>query len=183
LGSPCAMYLASAGIGNLGLIDYDEIELSNLSRQIIHKECDVGRLKVESGGEFCRNLNSNVKLKLYNILLSAENAIEIVKDYDIIVDCSDNVPTRYLLNDAAVLLKKPLVSGGALRMEGQLTVYNYNGPCYRCIFPIPPPPETVGKRKLIIGNCGSVGVVGAITGTIGSLQALQVIQIITGIIF
>ena len=173
LGSPCAMYLAAAGAGTLGLIDYDEIEISNLSRQIIHKESDVGKKKVYSAQSFVKNLNSTVKTVVHDVLLSAENALKIIENYDIVVDCSDNVPTRYLLNDAAVLLSKPLVSGGAIRTDGQLTVYNHGGPCYRCVFPTPPPPETVG-------NCGSVGVIGAITGTIGSLQALQVIQIITG---
>ncbi|KAI8895728.1 hypothetical protein BC833DRAFT_600248 [Globomyces pollinis-pini] len=168
------MYLAAAGIGRIGIVDYDVVESNNLQRQIIHAEDRVGMSKVASAAFCLRNLNSLVKVDEYDLLFSSENALDIIKGYDVIVDATDNVATRYLINDACVILKKPLVSCGALRMDGQLTVYNYNnGPCYRCIFPKPPPPETVT-------NCNDGGVLGVITGIMGSLQALEVIKIIVG---
>lgn len=153
-------------------MDYDEIDLSNLHRQLLHTEENVGGSKVGSIKEFIAKLNTNIKVITHPVLLNASNAIEILSQYEIVSDASDNVATRYLLNDACVLLKKPLVSGSALQLEGQMTVYNYqNGPCYRCIFPQPPPPETVQ-------NCGDAGVLGAVTSVIGSLQAMEVIKII-----
>ncbi|KAJ3333109.1 Molybdenum cofactor synthesis protein 3, partial [Blyttiomyces sp. JEL0837] len=154
LGSPAALYLAAAGIGRLGIVDYDDIENSNLQRQIIHDEDKVGRPKAESAKESVERMTSFVKCTAYKVLLDSTNAKEIISSYDLVLDATDNVATRYLLNDACVLLKKPLVSGSALRMEGQLTVYNLDGgPCYRCIFPKPPPPETVT-------NCSDGGVLG-----------------------
>ncbi|KAJ3261170.1 hypothetical protein HK103_006479 [Boothiomyces macroporosus] len=175
LGSPVLLYLAAAGIGKLGIIDYDNLETSNLQRQIVHSEKNVGTPKVESAKSTIQNLNSNTKVETYNLLIDKSNAMDIIKEYDIVVDATDNVATRYLLNDASVFLKKPLVSAGALRMDGQLTVYNYNGgPCYRCIFPTPPPADTVT-------NCNDGGVLGVITGIMGSIQALEVLKIVTGI--
>ncbi|KAJ3274437.1 hypothetical protein HDV01_003041 [Terramyces sp. JEL0728] len=174
LGSPVLLYLAAAGVGKLGIVDYDNLETSNLQRQIAHSEKHVGTPKVESAKSTVQNLNSNTKVETYNLLIDKSNAMEIVRDFDVVVDATDNVATRYLLNDACVFLKKPLVSAGALRMDGQLTVYNHNGgPCYRCVFPTPPPAETVT-------NCNDGGVLGVITGIMGSIQALEVLKIITG---
>ncbi|KAK3092896.1 hypothetical protein FSP39_008560 [Pinctada imbricata] len=174
LGCPSAVYLAAAGIGRLGIVDYDEVELSNLHRQVLHSEAKVGVTKSVSAAEACRSLNSKVEYVPYHLQLDSSNAIQIIQEYDIVLDASDNVATRYLLNDACVLTKKPLISGSALRFEGQLTVYNYaNGPCYRCLFPKPPPPETVT-------NCSDGGVLGVIPGIIGSLQALEALKIAAG---
>ncbi|KAG8228294.1 hypothetical protein J437_LFUL007012 [Ladona fulva] len=182
IGCPVAQYLAAAGVGQLGLVDYDKVEVSNLHRQILHSEVTVGVPKVDSAAEALRRLNMNVKIERYNTLLDSSNIMEIIKPYDIVVDATDNVPTRYLLNDACFLAgRKPLVSGSALQMEGQLTVYGgvwneeagdgRNPPCYRCLFPKPPPPETVS-------NCSDNGVLGVVPGLIGVLQALEVIKII-----
>ncbi|CRL07505.1 CLUMA_CG020471, isoform A [Clunio marinus] len=172
LGCPVSSNLAGAGIGTLGIIDYDNIEITNLHRQLLHSESSIGKSKVESIKNFIANLNSDVKVQTHQVLLNSKNALEIITKYDLVVDASDNVATRYLLNDACVLENKTLISGSALQMEGQMTVYNYkNGPCYRCIFPKPPPPETVQ-------NCGDGGVLGAITGVIGSLQSMEVIKVI-----
>lgn len=171
LGCPVALYLAGAGIGHLGLVDYDTVDVNNLHRQVIFTEQQVGVAKVKVAQETVKSLNSLVRCSTYQVLLVSSNAMDIMKDYDVIVDCSDNVATRYLLNDASVLLKKPLVSGSALRFEGQLTVYNHEGgPCYRCLFPTPPPPDTVT-------NCSDGGVVGAVPGLIGSMQALEALKI------
>ncbi|XP_045919233.1 adenylyltransferase and sulfurtransferase MOCS3 isoform X2 [Micropterus dolomieu] len=154
LGCPLAQYLAAAGIGRLGLLDYDEVELSNLHRQVLHGEQNQGQAKALSAANAVKRLNSTVECIPYHLQLSPENALQLIQQYDIVADCSDNVPTRYLVNDACVLSGKPLVSASALRMEGQLTVYNYcGGPCYRCLYPVPPPPETVT-------NCSDGGVLG-----------------------
>jgi adenylyltransferase and sulfurtransferase len=175
LGSPLLLYLAAAGTGTLGVVDYDELESSNLQRQIAHAEQNVGLAKTSSAKLQIQQLNSNIVVKEFNLLLDSTNAIEIIEKFDVVCDCSDNVATRYLLNDACVLLNKPLVSGGALRMDGQLTVYHYkDGPCYRCLFPSPPSPSSVT-------NCNEGGVLGAITGIIGSIQALEVLKIIVGL--
>lgn len=174
LGCPSSLYLAGAGVGRIGLLDYDEVELTNLHRQLLHTESTVGLTKVDSARDYLQELNSQIELSTHHCQLTSDNALAILEQYDIVVDATDNVATRYLLNDACVLLKKPLVSGSALQLEGQLTVYNHkNGPCYRCLFPTPPPPETVT-------NCGDGGVLGAITGVIGALQALETIKIILG---
>ncbi|XP_060938628.1 adenylyltransferase and sulfurtransferase MOCS3 [Limanda limanda] len=174
LGCPLAQYLAAAGIGRLGLLDYDEVELSNLHRQVLHGEENQGQAKALSAANAVRRLNSTVECIPYHLQLSPENALQLIQQYDIVADCSDNVPTRYLVNDACVLSGKPLVSAGALRMEGQLTVYNYRGgPCYRCLYPVPPPPETVT-------NCSDGGVLGVVPGTMGCLQALEVVKIASG---
>lgn len=174
LGCPSSLYLAGAGVGHIGLLDYDEVELTNLHRQLLHTESTVGLTKVDSARAYLEELNSQIEVSTHHIQLTSDNALAILERYDIIVDATDNVATRYLLNDACVLLKKPLVSGSALQLEGQLTVYNHKtGPCYRCLFPTPPPPGTVT-------NCGDGGVLGAITGVIGALQALESIKIILG---
>ena len=154
LGCPVAVYLTAAGIGCIGLVDYDDVELNNLHRQVLHSETRVNWSKVASAKITLSQLNSSVQIIAHKLHLSSSNALDLISNYDIIVDATDNVPTRYLLNDACVLMKKPLVSGSALRFDGQLTVYNYeNGPCYRCLYPNPPPPETVG-------NCSESGVLG-----------------------
>lgn len=144
LGCPSALYLVGAGIGKIGIVDYDEVEITNLHRQLLHTESSIHQSKVLSAKEALTKLNSNIEIIPYKVQLSSLNALYIIKDYDVVLDCTDNVATRYLLNDACVMSKKPLVSGSALQLEGQLTVYNHNkGPCYRCIFPTPPPPESV----------------------------------------
>ncbi|XP_073247860.1 adenylyltransferase and sulfurtransferase MOCS3-like [Porites lutea] len=175
LGCPVAQYLAAAGVGCIGIVDYDTVEISNLHRQVLHTEGRVNIFKAESIKIQLNQLNSTVKCIPYNLQLTSSNALEIIEKYDIVLDATDNVATRYLLNDACVLAKKPLVSGSALRFEGQLTVYNYmGGPCYRCLFPSPPPPESVG-------NCSDSGVLGPVPGVIGTLQALEAIKIAVGI--
>lgn len=174
LGSSVLLYLASAGVGTLGIVDYDDVEFSNLQRQIIHDESKLGLSKAESAKESINRLNSSVNVEIYKEFLSSENAMQIIESYSIIVDATDNVPTRYLLNDASVLSGKVLVSGSALQWEGQLTIYNFqDSPCYRCLFPVPPPSETVT-------NCADGGVLGVIPGIIGCLQALEVVKIIIG---
>ena len=173
LGCPAATYLAAAGVGTLGLVDYDRVDIANLHRQVLHTENGVGQFKVTSAKEALSRLNSHITINCYQILLTSDNALDIARDYDVILDATDNVATRYLLNDVSVLLDKPLVSGSALRFEGQLTVYHHKGgPCYRCIFPVPPPPETVT-------NCSDGGVLGVVPGVIGNLQALEAIKILT----
>ncbi|KAI1733046.1 thiF family domain-containing protein [Ditylenchus destructor] len=172
LGCPVAIYLAAAGVGRIGVVDHDTVSLDNLHRQILHDESRVGLSKVESIKESILRLNSETQVMPYEMLITSANALEIVQNFDIVADCSDNVATRYLVNDACVFTGKPLVSGSALGWEGQLTVYN-NGPkcpCYRCIFPVPPNPENVT-------NCSEAGVLGPIVGVIGSLQALEVIKL------
>ncbi|EGC39582.1 hypothetical protein DICPUDRAFT_147648 [Dictyostelium purpureum] len=173
LGCPVALYLATAGVSVLGIVDYDTVEISNLHRQIGHQESSTGVPKAVSLANTIKSINSLVTVNTYETTFTSETAMDIIKNYDIVVDASDNVATRYLINDACVLSKKPLVSGSALKWEGQVTVYNYeNGPCYRCIFPTPPPVDTVTK-------CSDGGVLGPIVGVIGSLQALETIKIIT----
>lgn len=168
------MYLCGAGVGHIGIVDYDKIEINNLHRQIVHQEHNIGVSKAISIKEHLGTLNSNIKVTAYQEQFDSNNALTIIQNYDIVLDATDNVATRYLLNDACVFAGKPLISGSALQFEGQLTVYNYNdGPCYRCLFPKPPPPECVT-------NCGDGGVLGAITGVIGTLQALEAVKIIVG---
>ncbi|MCL4126304.1 UNVERIFIED_CONTAM: hypothetical protein GTU68_040266, partial [Idotea baltica] len=174
LGCPAAIYLAAAGVGTLGLVDYDEVEISNLHRQILHTEGKVGMSKPHSIKQSVSSLNSKVKCKPHVLALSSQNIMEVVKEYDVVLDCTDNVATRYLLNDACIFSRKTLVSGSALRFDGQLTVYGVeDGPCYRCLFPNPPPPETVT-------NCSDGGVLGVVPGVIGCLQALEAMKIIIG---
>ena len=172
LGAPVCLYLAAAGVGRIGIVDGDNVELNNLHRQVIHTEATVGMPKAESARLACLRLNSSLEVHAYVTRFDSSNAMQIAKDYDLLIDASDNLPTRYLINDVAVILKKPLVSGSALQMEGQATVYAYKGgPCYRCLFPTPPPAETVQ-------NCSDAGVLGVVTGVIGCVQALEVIKIL-----
>ncbi|QEC49960.1 molybdopterin-synthase adenylyltransferase MoeB [Baekduia soli] len=174
LGSPTALYLAAAGVGTLGIVDDDVVDLSNLQRQIIHTTGRVGVPKVDSAEEAINALNPDVEVRKYQARLDASNIVEIIKDYDIVVDGVDNFPTRYLLNDASVRLKIPVVSAAILGFEGQLSVFApYDGPCYRCLFRQPPPAE-------LAPSCGANGVLGVLPGTMGLLQATEVIKLIIG---
>jgi sulfur-carrier protein adenylyltransferase/sulfurtransferase len=174
LGSPAALYLAAAGVGSLGIIDDDRVDLSNLQRQILHGTAGVGRLKVESAAERLREVNPHVEVRLYRERLTSGNARALVREYDIVLDGSDNFPTRYLVNDACVLEGRPWVYGAILRWEGQLSVFGMDdGPCYRCLFREPPPPG-------LIPGCAEAGVVGALPGIIGSLQAMEVVKWVVG---
>lgn len=175
LGSPAALYLAAAGVGTLGIVDYDSVDPSNLQRQILHGMDRVGLPKVESARETLTALNPDVRIVTYKERLSADNALEIMQGYDVVVDGGDNFPTRYLVNDAALHLRVPLVHGSIFRFEGQASVFlPYEGPCYRCIFPQPPPPE-------LAPNCAEAGVLGVLPGIIGSIQALEAIKLVLGI--
>lgn len=172
LGSPVALYLAAAGIGTMGIVDSDVVDLSNLQRQIIHTTSDVGRLKTDSASKKLKALNPDIKIKAYHEFVNSTNIMEIIADYDVIVDGTDNFPTRFLVNDACVLANKPLVHGAILRFDGQaFTIIPGEGPCYRCIFEQPPPPGTVP-------NCSQAGILGAIAGIIGTIQATEVLKII-----
>jgi adenylyltransferase/sulfurtransferase len=176
LGSPAAMYLAAAGVGTLGIVDFDVVDVSNLQRQILHRVDGVGRLKVESAIEAIASLNADVTVVPHRVLLRSDNALDIIKDYDVVINGSDNFPTRYLVNDACALLGKPLVDGSIFRFEGQLTVFDpaHGGPCYRCLYPDPPPPGEVP-------SCAEGGVLGVLPGIIGSLQAAEAVKLILGI--
>ncbi len=175
LGSPVSYYLAAAGVGMIGLVDSDKVELNNLQRQILHFTEDVGIPKVESAKNKLSRLNPDIKINTYNIRLNSTNILEIIKDYDIVVDGSDNFPTRYLVNDACVFTKKPLVHAGILKFDGQATtIIPYEGPCYRCIFPEPPP---VG----LVPSCQEAGILGVVAGILGLIQANEVIKLILGI--
>ncbi len=175
LGSPLALYLAAAGVGTIGLVDYDTVDASNLHRQIIHGQSDVGRRKVESAREAIAEVNPHVKVQLHDTALRSDNALEIISDYDLVADGTDNFPTRYLVNDACVLLGKPNVYGSIFRFEGQVAVfYAEQGPCYRCIFPEPPPPG-------MVPNCAEGGVFGVLCGTIGSAQGTEVVKLLCGL--
>ncbi|MBN8636547.1 MAG: molybdopterin-synthase adenylyltransferase MoeB [Anaerolineae bacterium] len=175
LGSPLALYLAAAGIGRIGLVDYDVVDETNLQRQIVHGQSSVGVTKVDSAERRLRDLNPFLQIDKYNVPLTSENALEILAPYDVIIDGTDNFPTRYLTNDACVKLGKPNVYGSILRFEGQLSVfYAKEGPCYRCMFPEPPPPG-------LVPNCAEAGVLGVLPGVIGTMQATEAIKLITGI--
>jgi adenylyltransferase/sulfurtransferase len=175
LGAPLALYLTAAGIGRIGLVDFDVVDYTNLQRQVIHGTKDVGRPKIDSAIESMRDINPFVKLDRHETALSSENALEILKDYDYIVDGTDNFPTRYLVNDACVLLKKPNVYGSIFRFEGQATIFAYpGGPCYRCLYPEPPPPG-------LVPSCAEGGVLGILPGIIGLVQATETVKLILGI--
>jgi len=172
LGSPAALYLAAAGVGTLGIVDFDVVDVSNLQRQILHNVDRLGQSKVESARETLSALNPDVKIVTYNERLGADNVLRILSGYDVIVDGGDNFPTRYLVNDASLHLRVPVVHGSIFRFEGQITVYDpYNGPCYRCQFAEPPPPE-------LAPSCAEAGVLGVLPGIIGSLQAMEAIKIV-----
>lgn len=172
LGSPLAMYLAAAGIGRIGLVDPDQVELSNLQRQIIHSTINEGKLKVDSAAAAIQNLNPHVEVERFPVRFDINNAEKLAANYDLIIDGTDNFATRYLVNDIAVMLRKPNIYGSILRFEGQATVLNYkDGPCYRCIFPTPPPTG-------LIPSCGEAGVMGILPGLIGTIQATEAIKVL-----
>jgi adenylyltransferase/sulfurtransferase len=174
LGSPVALYLAAAGIGHIGLVDYDVVDRTNLQRQVIHGTSTVGRLKVESARERLQDLNPDIQVDIYNEAFTSENAIRIAEPYDLIVDGSDNFPTRYLTNDLCVLTGKPNVYGSVYRFEGQVSVFDARvGPCYRCLFPDPPPPG-------LVPSCAESGILGILPGTVGTLQATEALKLILG---
>jgi adenylyltransferase/sulfurtransferase len=175
LGSPIATYLAAAGIGKLGIVDFDVVDFSNLQRQILHGTEDVGRPKTESAKDAIQRINPNVHLELYPKRLTSENALEIIRPFDIVVDGTDNFPTRYLTNDACVLLKKPNVYGSISRFEGQASVFapHLGGPCYRCLYPEPPPPG-------MVPSCAEGGVLGVLPGIVGVIQATEILKLALG---
>jgi molybdopterin/thiamine biosynthesis adenylyltransferase len=175
LGSPTALYLAAAGVGTIGIIDNDVVDLSNLQRQVIHTTDRVGVKKVDSAEEAMKAINPGVNVVKYDFRLDASNIMDVIEGYDVIVDGLDNFPTRYLLNDASVRLQIPVVSASILGFDGQLTVFKpYDGPCYRCLYPVPPPAE-------LAPSCGANGVLGVLPGTMGLLQATEVVKLIVGI--
>jgi len=175
LGSPIAMYLAAAGIGKIGIVDFDTVDFSNLQRQILHTDADVGRSKAESAKETIRGINPHCEVVIHNTRISSENALDLIRPYDIVVDGTDNFPTRYLTNDACVLLKKPNVYGSIFRFEGQASVFapHLGGPCYRCLYPEPPPPG-------MVPSCAEGGVLGVLPGIIGCIQATEILKLAIG---
>lgn len=175
LGSPVALYLAAAGVGRLGLVDHDAVDVGNLQRQVLYSVEDVGTSKVEAARRRLAALNPNVRVEVHQKRLTSRNALAILQDYDVVVDASDNFPTRYLVNDACVLARKPLVYGSIYRFEGQASVFwAEKGPCYRCLYPKPPPPD-------LVPSCADGGVLGALPGIVGSIQASEALKIILGI--
>ncbi|MEK7784102.1 MAG: molybdopterin-synthase adenylyltransferase MoeB [Chloroflexota bacterium] len=175
LGSPLAMYLAAAGVGRIGLVDYDVVDASNLQRQVVHGTATIGKLKVESARDRILDINPDIQVDVYNELFTSATAVEIAKPYDIIIDGTDNFPTRYLVNDVCVLLGKPNVYGSIFRFEGQASVFwAKHGPCYRCLFPEPPPPG-------LVPSCAEGGVFGVLPGTVGTIQATEAIKLIIGV--
>jgi molybdopterin/thiamine biosynthesis adenylyltransferase/rhodanese-related sulfurtransferase len=175
LGSPIAMYLAAAGIGRLGIVDFDTVDYSNLQRQILHSDADVGTSKADSAKVAIQALNPNVQVDLHKTRITADNALDLIRPYDIVVDGTDNFPTRYLTNDACVLLKKPNVYGSIFRFEGQASVFapHLGGPCYRCLYPEPPPPG-------MVPSCAEGGVLGVLPGIIGCIQATEILKLALG---
>lgn len=175
LGSPVALYLAAAGVGRIGLVDYDVVESHNLQRQVIHGTAQIGVLKVESARQRLLDLNPDIEVITHNEIFSSANAMQLAQPYDILIDGTDNFPTRYLVNDVCVLLDKPNVYGSIFRFEGQVSVFwAKHGPCYRCLFPAPPPPG-------LVPSCAEGGVLGVLPGTVGTLQASEAIKLILGI--
>jgi adenylyltransferase/sulfurtransferase len=174
LGAPLGLYLAAAGVGRIGLVDFDRVDDSNLQRQILFSTHDVGRPKIEAAKDRLQGLNNEIQIDTFDTHLSSENALDIMKDYDIIVDGTDNFPTRYLVNDACVILKKPNVYGSVFRVVGQVTIFGYpDGPCYRCLYPEPPPPG-------LVPSCAEGGVLGVLPGIVGSIQAAETLKLIIG---
>ena len=177
LGSPAALYLAAAGVGTIGLVDHDHVDITNLQRQLLHGTKDVGRPKTDSGAEAIVDINPDVDVVRIDAKLDSSNALDLIESYDIVVDGSDNFPTRYLVNDACYLTKRPLAHGAIFQFEGQVTTFDArrdDSPCYRCLFPQPPPPGSVP-------NCAQAGVFGVLAGTIGTIQATEAIKLICGI--
>jgi sulfur-carrier protein adenylyltransferase/sulfurtransferase len=175
LGSPAALYLAAAGVGTIGIIDMDVVDASNLQRQILHNLDRIGERKVDSAKKTLTAMNPDVNVITYDVRLGADNVLDIISGYDVIVDGTDNFPTRYLVNDASLLTRIPVVHGSIFRFEGQVTVFDpYNGPCYRCMIPEPPPPE-------LAPSCAEAGVLGVLPGIVGSIQALEALKLILGI--
>jgi molybdopterin/thiamine biosynthesis adenylyltransferase/rhodanese-related sulfurtransferase len=175
LGSPAAMYLAAAGIGTLGIVDSDDVDASNLQRQILHDTASMGRPKVESARDRVKAINPNVSVEMHHVRLTSANALQILERYDVVLDGADNFPTRYLVNDACVLLGKPNAFGAIFRFEGQASVFGArNGPCYRCIYPEPPPPG-------LVPSCAEAGVFGVLPGIVGTIQATETIKLILGV--
>ena len=175
LGSPVALYLAAAGVGTLGLVDFDVVDVTNLHRQILYGEADVGRRKLDAAASRIRDLNPHIDVRLHPTRLTRDDALDVLRDYDIVVDGTDNFPTRYLVNDACVLLAKPYVYGSIFRFEGQVSVFDAKrGGCYRCLFREPPPPG-------LVPSCAEAGVLGVLPGIIGSIQGLETIKLITGL--
>ena len=174
LGAPLGQYLAAAGVGRIGLVDFDKVDLTNLQRQILFSTNDVGRPKIEAAAERLRGLNPDIQIDTFETMLTSANALDILKDYDVIVDGTDNFATRYLVNDACVLLGKPNVYGSIFRFEGQASVFGYpGGPCYRCLYPEPPPPG-------LVPSCAEGGVLGVLPGIVGSIQAAETLKLIIG---
>lgn len=171
LGSPSAVYLALAGVGTVGIVDFDVVDLSNLQRQILHHNDDVGKRKVISAQEAIKAYNPDINIQIHEEMITSENAFDLISQYDIVINGADNFPARYLVNDACYLLKKPLVDGSILIFDGQATVYIPGTGCYRCLFPTPPPPGAVP-------NCAEAGVLGALTGLVGSIQAVETLKLI-----
>ena len=174
LGAPLGLYLAAAGVGRIGIVDFDVVDFSNLQRQVIHGTKDVGRKKLDSAADSMSDINPHIRIDKYDLALSSENALDLLKEYDYVVDGTDNFPTRYLVNDACVLLKKPNVYGSIFRFEGQATVFAYpGGPCYRCLYPEPPPPG-------LVPSCAEGGVLGILPGLVGLVQATETVKLILG---
>ena len=175
LGAPLGLYLAASGVGRVGIVDFDVVDFSNLQRQVIHGTKDVGRKKLDSAADSMLDINPYMKIDKFDTAITSENALDIIKDYDMVVDGTDNFPTRYLINDACVLLKKPNVYGSIFRFEGQATIFAYpGGPCYRCLYPEPPPPG-------LVPSCAEGGVLGILPGTIGLIQATEAVKLILGV--
>ncbi|HEV2490302.1 MAG TPA: molybdopterin-synthase adenylyltransferase MoeB [Candidatus Acidoferrales bacterium] len=174
LGAPVGLYLAAAGVGRLGIVDFDAVDFTNLQRQVVFGTSDVGRKKLEAARERLQNLNPEIRIDTFETKLTSENALDILRDYDIVVDGTDNFPTRYLVNDACVLLGKPNVYGSIFRFEGQASIFGYpGGPCYRCLYPEPPPPG-------LVPSCAEGGVLGVLPGIVGCIQAMETLKLILG---
>jgi len=175
LGSPAAIYLAAAGVGRIGLVDFDEVDVTNLHRQVLYGTKDVGRPKLEAAAERLRDLNPEVAIETYASALTSENALDVIASYDVVIDGTDNFPTRYLVSDACTILRKPNVYGSIFRFDGQASVFDAErGPCYRCLYPEPPPPH-------LVPSCAEGGVLGVLPGIVGTIQATEAIKLLTGI--